>query len=499
MELHANETSSFHSVSASPSPSWKLPRPVVQPSSPEQGPVRESNPLPALTLVSCIATAPPRSTKCRTSLEPLRDRRAVHSVTHGINGGPSSVLPARPMSVNATEDPNAKLRTLKTASANRHFKIYRKAEVPDRWHYKNSPRAPPLLLVADHGYAFDDLYAAEAAFIKEWHIILVSLLAYHQGDPGSVRGRDFHMWDSGRTMSLVGEFSRGSPVSPALSFRRCSIRTSITLIGSQDMDVKSRPNIFTHSTSFHNNDEMQQVVITRHLAGQQQHFPPRRESSPVPCVCFGTREELLGREMLVWCFDVGEGGGVGKVVMRERTEGGGDGGEGVVMVCGKGQWRGMKMGICEHGVRVTRIRQQRLRHAALLLGLGAPRSEELQHLPIQQRRPVLPVQQNTTAHSTGNQRNCNIHYGYSYKQNLTWIVGKCRVGCNGIRDQSGSRENRHVVTSPSAILYVVDPARKGKQAMRENLRPGEWPAAPGEHPEPTSKQNQCCRLAMPSI
>ncbi|KAJ8882343.1 hypothetical protein PR048_014145 [Dryococelus australis] len=35
---------------------------------------------------------------------------------------------------------------------------------------------------------------------------------------------------------LVGGFSRGSPVSPARSFRRCSILTSITLIGSQDHD-----------------------------------------------------------------------------------------------------------------------------------------------------------------------------------------------------------------------------------------------------------------------
>ncbi|KAJ8891333.1 hypothetical protein PR048_010849 [Dryococelus australis] len=35
-------------------------------------------------------------------------------------------------------------------------------------------------------------------------------------------------------------FSRRSPVSPALSFRRCSILASITLIGSQDLAVKSR-------------------------------------------------------------------------------------------------------------------------------------------------------------------------------------------------------------------------------------------------------------------
>ncbi|KAJ8881189.1 hypothetical protein PR048_017662 [Dryococelus australis] len=57
---------------------------------------------------------------------------------------------------------------------------------------------------------------------------------------------DFRKWESCPTMPLVGGFSRGSPVSLAPSFRRSSIFTSITLIGSQDLAVKSRPNIFTH-------------------------------------------------------------------------------------------------------------------------------------------------------------------------------------------------------------------------------------------------------------
>ncbi|KAJ8865825.1 hypothetical protein PR048_033347 [Dryococelus australis] len=43
------------------------------------------------------------------------------------------------------------------------------------------------------------------------------------------------------TKTLVGGFSRGSPVSSGLSFRRRSLFTSITLIGSQDLAVKSRP------------------------------------------------------------------------------------------------------------------------------------------------------------------------------------------------------------------------------------------------------------------
>ncbi|KAJ8870148.1 hypothetical protein PR048_029160 [Dryococelus australis] len=40
---------------------------------------------------------------------------------------------------------------------------------------------------------------------------------------------DFRKWESCRTMPSIGGFSRGYPVSPAPSFRRCSIFTSITL------------------------------------------------------------------------------------------------------------------------------------------------------------------------------------------------------------------------------------------------------------------------------
>ncbi|KAJ8874824.1 hypothetical protein PR048_022713 [Dryococelus australis] len=48
--------------------------------------------------------------------------------------------------------------------------------------------------------------------------LTVSVLASHQGDPGSIPGwvtPDFRMWESCRTMLLVDGSSRGSPVSPA--------------------------------------------------------------------------------------------------------------------------------------------------------------------------------------------------------------------------------------------------------------------------------------------
>ncbi|KAJ8875907.1 hypothetical protein PR048_023814 [Dryococelus australis] len=66
----------------------------------------------------------------------------------------------------------------------------------------------------------------------------VNRVRFPAGPPG------FRKWESCRTMPLVGGFSRRSPVSPAPSFRRRTIFTSITLIGSEDPDVKSLPNLF---------------------------------------------------------------------------------------------------------------------------------------------------------------------------------------------------------------------------------------------------------------
>ncbi|KAJ8868993.1 hypothetical protein PR048_030539 [Dryococelus australis] len=76
----------------------------------------------------------------------------------------------------------------------------------------------------------------------------------HQGEPRLIPGRftpGFRKWESCRTIPLVGGFSRGSPISPALSFRRCFIVTSLhPHIGSQDLDVKSRPNLFALFSQF---------------------------------------------------------------------------------------------------------------------------------------------------------------------------------------------------------------------------------------------------------
>ncbi|KAJ8878826.1 hypothetical protein PR048_019414 [Dryococelus australis] len=56
---------------------------------------------------------------------------------------------------------------------------------------------------------------------------------------------DYDKVNSTQAIPLVGGFSRGSLVYHAPSFRRRSLFTSITLIGSEDLDVKSIPNFFT--------------------------------------------------------------------------------------------------------------------------------------------------------------------------------------------------------------------------------------------------------------
>ncbi|KAJ8886673.1 hypothetical protein PR048_012885 [Dryococelus australis] len=67
----------------------------------------------------------------------------------------------------------------------------------------------------------------------------VSPLASHQGQPGSIPGQ-------------VTGFSHAlqeSPNSPNISFRRCYIPTSITLICFPDLALKSSPNLFNHVTA----------------------------------------------------------------------------------------------------------------------------------------------------------------------------------------------------------------------------------------------------------
>ncbi|KAJ8871072.1 hypothetical protein PR048_027376 [Dryococelus australis] len=85
-----------------------------------------------------------------------------------------------------------------------------------------------------------------------------------QSPPGSP---DFRKWESCRTMMLFCGFSRGSPVSPVSSFRCHSMFASITLIGSQGLAAKSRPNLFSHRLMHVSTDWLLRAAKNPLLAG----------------------------------------------------------------------------------------------------------------------------------------------------------------------------------------------------------------------------------------
>ncbi|KAJ8873392.1 hypothetical protein PR048_027028 [Dryococelus australis] len=82
--------------------------------------------------------------------------------------------------------------------------------------------------------------------------LAIQLKSVHDHSPPTLANRvqlpmgslpDSRMWQSCRTMPLVGRLYLGSPPPPNLIM--APLHTSITLIGSQDLAVKSRPNIST--------------------------------------------------------------------------------------------------------------------------------------------------------------------------------------------------------------------------------------------------------------
>ncbi|XP_067010850.2 ectonucleotide pyrophosphatase/phosphodiesterase family member 5 [Anabrus simplex] len=50
-------------------------------------------------------------------------------------------------------------RLLAEHSSHYNYTVYLKKDLLDRWHFKNNERVPPIFLLADEGYGFDDLLA----------------------------------------------------------------------------------------------------------------------------------------------------------------------------------------------------------------------------------------------------------------------------------------------------------------------------------------------------
>ncbi|GLV32097.1 hypothetical protein CBL_11947 [Carabus blaptoides fortunei] len=71
---------------------------------------------------------------------------------------------------NAGFEDDVYTRLKKVAETNKNFKIYKKADLLDRWHYKNNPRIPPILAVAEPGYGFQDLTDNVQYYVKTYHL-----------------------------------------------------------------------------------------------------------------------------------------------------------------------------------------------------------------------------------------------------------------------------------------------------------------------------------------
>ncbi|XP_075216748.1 ectonucleotide pyrophosphatase/phosphodiesterase family member 5-like [Lycorma delicatula] len=54
--------------------------------------------------------------------------------------------------------------------SNSHFRVFTKEEIPDRWRYKKSPRVSPMLLLADNGYVFSDIYKSLDWYHKSMNV-----------------------------------------------------------------------------------------------------------------------------------------------------------------------------------------------------------------------------------------------------------------------------------------------------------------------------------------
>jgi ectonucleotide pyrophosphatase/phosphodiesterase family protein 5 len=73
-------------------------------------------------------------------------------------------------------DEEAVYNALKNASKEiGHFTVYQKEEILDRWHYKNNRRAPPILVLADEAYAFDDVYQ----FVEDYEKLMNKTSKFH--------------------------------------------------------------------------------------------------------------------------------------------------------------------------------------------------------------------------------------------------------------------------------------------------------------------------------
>lgn len=51
-----------------------------------------------------------------------------------------------------------------------HFTVFKKEELPDFWHFKNNERTPPIFVLADEKYGFQDMLRNVDYYAEKWGI-----------------------------------------------------------------------------------------------------------------------------------------------------------------------------------------------------------------------------------------------------------------------------------------------------------------------------------------
>lgn len=79
--------------------------------------------------------------------------------------------------------------TLKT------FDVYRKSDLPERWHFKNNPRTPPIFLMSKENYGFQDILEAAEHYKEIEHITVTpeTVFGVHGFDPEMQKMHPFFM------------------------------------------------------------------------------------------------------------------------------------------------------------------------------------------------------------------------------------------------------------------------------------------------------------------
>ena len=68
---------------------------------------------------------------------------------------------------------------MNASGTNGHFKIYKNADLPERWNFKNKDRVGPITAVADIKYGFQDMFQSIEYYRKTYNITSNFLIYLH--------------------------------------------------------------------------------------------------------------------------------------------------------------------------------------------------------------------------------------------------------------------------------------------------------------------------------